>query len=90
MDSQGGEDLRQGCGWRTREGKVEAGRVGSPIFVRGKTRGNNCTVRHTMQSRVLVWGNKASNSLTEKTCRGWGGGKNSQPHRSSVERPTGS
>ena len=33
------------------------------------------------QPRVPVWGNKASKTLTEKTCGGWGSRRNSQPHR---------
>ena len=35
MGSWGGEDARQGGGWRTGAGKVAAGRVGGPTFVCG-------------------------------------------------------
>ena len=34
-----------------------------------------------MQTRVPVWGNKASKPLIEKTCGDCSGGRNSQPHR---------
>ena len=59
-------------------GRVAAGEVGDPAFVCGKTRKNNQGVREITQSRVPVWGNKASKSLTEKTCGDCGGRRNSQ------------
>ena len=37
--------------------------------------------RQTRQPRVPVWGNKASKPLTENTCGGCGGRRDSQPHR---------
>ena len=35
----------------------------------------------TVQPRIPVQGNKASKPLTVKICEGWGGRRNSQPHR---------
>ena len=64
--SQGGEDLRQG---------------GSPTFACGHTRRNNWRMRQTAQPRVPAQGNKASKSLTLKTCGGCGGRRTSKPHR---------
>ena len=47
----------------------------------GYTRRKNWGVRQTTQPRVPVLGNTASKTLTLKTCRGCGSGRNSQPHR---------
>ena len=62
---------RQGAGWRTGH---------SHIHVQINWR-NNWGARQTAQPRVPVQENKAAKSLTENTCEGYGGWRNSQPHR---------
>ena len=58
-----------------------ASRPGSSTFACWLIGRNNWGVRQTWQPRVPVQGNKASKPLTEKTCLGCGGRRNSQPHR---------
>ena len=86
MGSQGGEDLQQDGGWRTRQVRLQwagmevAGGLGGSTFACRYTRRNNRGVRQTTQPRVPVQGNKASKPLAVKTCESRYSGRNSQPH----------
>ena len=79
--TQGGEDALQVGGWWTRWARQQLAEQAVPHSRAGKPGGTTGEWDRPCNPGFQCRGNKTSKPLTEKICGGWGGRRNSQPHR---------